>query len=164
MSETRNIDAVADGRQFAGHVAGSEPMLKGGHQLGRKVGNDAAPEFRAQTLPAGSAPAESTYTPNPDLNNQGMYQKASETLQGATSADVHTGSGHPGQGQTSQELHDKTRVGKGLAGLASGVKDQYTGGDIHDIKDLPEHASQRNFDDVPTGQRGNVGGPPAEER
>lgn len=93
-----------------------------------------------------------------------MYQKASETLQGATSADVHTGSGHPGQGQTSQELHDGTRVGKGLAGLASGVKDQYTGGDIHDIKDLPKHANQRNLDDVPTGQRGTVGGPPAEER
>ena len=134
------------------------------HQIGRQVGNDAVPEFNAQTLPAGSAPANSTYTPNPDLNNTKLYHHASDTLQGATSADVHNGLGHPGQGQTSQELHDGRRVGQGLAGLASGVKDQVTGGDIHDIKDLPKHASQRNFDDVPTGQRGNVGGPPAEER
>lgn len=31
--------------------------------------------------------------------------KASDTLTGATSSDVHAGLGHPGQGQTSSELH-----------------------------------------------------------
>ncbi|RMZ73060.1 phosphatidylinositol n-acetylglucosaminyltransferase gpi3 subunit [Pyrenophora seminiperda CCB06] len=164
MSQNKNPDAVSDGRQFAGHVAGSEPLMKGGHQPGLKTGNDAAPEYHAQTLPAGSAPAHSTHTPNPDLNNQGVYHHASDTLQGATSADVHTGHGHPGQGQTSQELHDGRRVGQGLAGLKSGEKEQQTGGDLRDLKDLPEHAAQRNLGDVPTGQRGNVGGPAAEER
>ncbi|XP_014558995.1 hypothetical protein COCVIDRAFT_93094 [Bipolaris victoriae FI3] len=164
MSQNRNPDAVSDSRQFQGHVAPSEPLMKGGHQIGKLVGNDAVPEFHAQTLPAGSAPADKTYTPNPDLNNQKMYQQASDTLQGATSADVHTGLGHPGQGQTSKELRDGSSVGQGLAGLASGVKDQQTGGDIATLKDDPKHAAQRNLGDVPTGQRGNVGGPPAEER
>jgi len=93
-----------------------------------------------------------------------MYHQASDTLQGATSGDVHTGLGHPGQGQTSQELHDGSSKGQGLTGLASNVKDQTTGGDIRSLKDDPTHAAQRNLDDVPTGQRGNVGGPPAEER
>ena len=61
-------------------------------------------------------------------------------------------------------MRDERSVGQGLAGLASGVKDQQTGGDIRTLKDDPRHAAQRNLDDVPTGQRGNVGGPPAEER
>jgi hypothetical protein len=93
-----------------------------------------------------------------------MYHQASDTLQGATSADVHTGLGHPGQGQTSSELHDGSRVGQGLAGLAANVKDQQSGGSIETLKDDPKHAAQRNLDDVPTGQRGNAGGPPAEEK
>ncbi|USP80244.1 uncharacterized protein yc1106_07518 [Curvularia clavata] len=164
MSQNKNPDAVSDGREFAGHVAGSEPLMKGGHQPGKLVGNDAAPEFHAQTLPPGTAPADKTFTPNPDTNNQKMYQSASDTLQGATSSDVHTGLGHPGQGQTSSELRDETRVGQGLDGLSSGVKDQQSGGDIRTLKDDPRHAAQRNLGDVPTGQRGNVGGPPAEER
>ncbi|KAI4632656.1 hypothetical protein J4E80_000013 [Alternaria sp. BMP 0032] len=164
MSQNQNPDAVSDGRQFAGHVAPSEPLMKGGHQPGKLVGNDAVPEFNAQTLPAGTAPASKTFQPNPDLNNQKMYHQASDTIQGATSGDVHTGLGQPVQGQTSQELHDGSSKGQGLAGLASGVKDQTTGGDIRELKDDPAHAAQRNLDDVPTGQRGNVGGPPAEER
>jgi hypothetical protein len=94
-----------------------------------------------------------------------MYHSASDTLQGATSADVHTGLGHPGQGQTSSELHDGSRGGgQGLAGLAGNVKDQQTGGAIETLKDIPQYAGQRNLDDVPTGQRGNTGGPPAQEK
>ncbi|KAK7179031.1 hypothetical protein PSPO01_14925 [Paraphaeosphaeria sporulosa] len=42
------------------------------------------------------APALSTFTPNPVLNNQKMYRDASSTLGGATSPDVRTGLGHPG--------------------------------------------------------------------
>ncbi|CAE7030448.1 hypothetical protein P3342_006326 [Pyrenophora teres f. teres] len=164
MSQNKNPDAVSDGRQFAGHVAPSEPLMSGGHKPGVNTGNDSAPEFHAQTLPAGTAPAQSTHTPNPPLNGQGLYHHASDTLQGANSSSVNTGLGHPGQGQTIQELHDGRRVGQGLAGLASGVEDQQTGGHVRDIKDLPKHAAQRNLGDVPTGVRGNVGGPPAEER
>jgi hypothetical protein len=90
-----------------------------------------------------------------------MYQSASSTLTGASSADVHTGLGHPGQGQTSRELrHPDRKDGKGLVGLAEGVEQ---GKAAKELKDLPEHAQQRNLGDVPTGQRGNVGGPPAQE-
>jgi hypothetical protein len=91
-----------------------------------------------------------------------MYQDASSTLQGATSGDVHTGLGHPGQGQTSQELRDGSKGATGLAGLSSQTdkpaqNDKVSGSD-------PAFAHQRNHDDVPTGQRGNVGGPAAQER
>lgn len=89
-----------------------------------------------------------------------MYQKASDTLTGATSGDVHTGLGHPGQGQTSSELHHEKKGGQGLAGLADSVSQ----GNVKDLKDDPTHAAQRNLDNVPTGQRGNTGGPSAEER
>jgi hypothetical protein len=131
------------------------------HQPGKLVGNDAAPEFNAQVLPAGSAPAGSTFQPNPDLNNQKMYQEASSTLTGASSGDVHTGLGHPGQGQTSNELrHPDKKGGSGLAGLADSVGQ----GNVKDLKDDPTHAQQRNLDDVPTGQRGNTGGLSAQDR
>jgi hypothetical protein len=93
------------------------------HQPGKLVGNDAVPTFEAKVLPAGSAPAKDTYQPNPDLNNQKMYQDASSTITGATSADVHTGLGHPGQGQTSNELrHADKKGGQGLTGLADSVE------------------------------------------
>jgi hypothetical protein len=92
-----------------------------------------------------------------------MYQAASDTLQGATSADVHTGLGHPGQGQTSSELHDGSSA-SGLAGRAGNVKDQQAGGAVETLKDDPRHAAQRNLGDVPTGQRGNAGGLSAEEK
>ncbi|KAH9872396.1 hypothetical protein IAQ61_005231 [Plenodomus lingam] len=161
---SQNPDAVANQGEFAGHVKPSEPLEKGGHQPGRLVGNDAHPTFNAQTLPPGTAPPSSTHAPNPPLNNQKMYQDASSTLTGATSSDVHKGLGHPGQGQTSSELHEAGSKGHGLAGLAHGVENTGAGEGVGSIKDLPAHAAQRNLGDVPTGQRGNTGGPPAEER
>ncbi|KAJ4360140.1 uncharacterized protein N0V89_000700 [Didymosphaeria variabile] len=156
-------DAAVAGQhgEFRSRVAPSEPLQSGGHQPGKLVGNDAVPEFSTQTLPAGTAPASSTYTPNPDLNNQKMYQDASSTIGGATSADVHTGLGHPGSGQTSSELHGTGKRDRtGLTGTTSTMEtnDKVTGRD-------PKFANQRNLEeDVPAGQRGNVGGPPAQER
>lgn len=35
---------------------------------------------------------------------------------------------------------------------------------MESLKDDPAHAAQRNLGDVPTGQRGSTGGPPAQER
>jgi len=123
---------------------------------------DRVPEFSAQTLPAGSAPASSTYNPNPDLNNQGMYQDASSTIRGATSADVHIGLGHPGQGQTSQELHGRGK--KDRTGLTGRVEHEMEGNDKTTGRD-PMFANQRNLEeDVPAGQHGNIGGPAAQER
>lgn len=107
------------------------------------AGKDHIPESHVQTMPAGTAPADKTYAPqstqssvpgqaNNDLSvdpeTEGMGStSASDTLGGATSADVHTGMGHPGAGMTSNELrHDgnKHRDAKaqGLQGVgASGA-------------------------------------------
>ncbi|KAF1980107.1 hypothetical protein BU23DRAFT_522024 [Bimuria novae-zelandiae CBS 107.79] len=92
---------AAEHSKFHSSTAPSEPLTSKGHQIGKLVGNDAVPEFHAQAVPTGTAPASNTFTPNPDLNNQCMYQEASSTIGGATSTDVHKGRGHPGQGQTS---------------------------------------------------------------
>ncbi|KAF1952208.1 hypothetical protein CC80DRAFT_422899 [Byssothecium circinans] len=163
MSASKNPDAnINQEGEFRSRVPGSEPLMTGGHQPGRKVSPaDHAPEFHAETLPAGTAPSSSTYTPNPDLNNQKLYQSASSTLTGADSKDVHTGLGHPGSGQTSQELHDGSK-GRATAHVGQVavkvVNDKVTGRD-------PYFAIQRNLEeDVPAGQRGNVGGPAANER
>ena len=104
------------------------------------VGNDTKPEFSAQTLPPGSAPASRTFQPNnisevpgqadndATLRSHGKestYTTAESTLGGATSGDVNTGLGKPMQGQSSSELrHDGQNSGQkqglGLAGLQSG--------------------------------------------
>lgn len=97
------------------------------------VGNDAAPEFSAKVLPAGSAPADRTFKPNPvneipgqaDNADSSETTSASDTLGGATSADVHTGLGHPGSGMGSaEERHDgktkRARDNQGLQGKAEG--------------------------------------------
>ncbi|KAF3041075.1 hypothetical protein E8E12_003191 [Didymella heteroderae] len=161
---SQNPDAVANQGFFAGHVKPSEPLMTGGHQPGRIVSEaDAAPEFRAKTLPAGTAPKSSTYTPNPDLHNQRMFTSASSTLVGADSGSVHTGLGHPVWGQTSQELHDNSKHSGGSGGLA-GLKEHYEQGNVRDLKDDPKHAKQRNLEEPAAGTRGNTGGPPAEER
>lgn len=159
MSE--NPDSGVNQGEFHGRVAPSEPLTTKGHQPGTKhSAADAAPEFHAKTLPPGSAPKDKTFTPNPDLNNQKTFTSASSTLVGADSASVHTGLGHPGSGQTSQELHDNSKPRSGLVGL----KEDYVQSDVDKIKDYPQHAKQRNLKEPAAGTRGNVGGPPAEER
>ncbi|KAF2241233.1 hypothetical protein BU26DRAFT_525431 [Trematosphaeria pertusa] len=167
MSASKNDAAVANQEgQFGSRVPGSEPLQTGGHKPGVLASeSDRAPEFSAQTLPPGSAPANATYEPNPDLNNQKMYQKASETIQGADSSDVHTGLGHPGQGETSTELRHDGQHGRKKQGLGTiGLGTTEEKGDVVQGRD-PEFAHQRNLpEDVPSGQRGNIGGPPAEER
>lgn len=60
---------------------------------------------------------------NPDAADTAT--SAQDTLPGATSADVHTGIGHPGSGQSSAEVeHDgkshRARDRQGLQGLAEG--------------------------------------------
>ena len=61
-----------------------------------------------------------------DHGKESTKTTASSTLGGATSGDVHTGLGHPGQGQTSTELrhdgkHTSTKTGGGLAGVGASV-------------------------------------------
>jgi hypothetical protein len=128
--------------------------------------NDGKPEFHAKVLPPGSAPANATYYPDnsgevpPGGNDQ-------NDLGGATSADVHTGLGHPGSGQLNNEIrhdgkHTAKRERNGLVGVgASGAPSMNNPVDPHD----PFHANQRALDE-PEAEigRGNVGGPPAEDR
>lgn len=150
------------------------------------MGNDAKPEFQAQTLPAGSAPADRTFQfvqfdseplhqqrltyhrPNPDNESLPAQQSksgsdaAQDTLIGASSADVHTGLGHPGSGQSSKELrHDgqsgRKAPGAGLEGVGATVQQDTI--DAHD----PAFAGQRALgkDEAVIG-RSDV--PSAEER
>jgi len=106
------------------------------HKPGVLVGNDAVPEFHAETHAPGTAPADRTFTPNTKSEipgqafNDAMQNptSASDTMPGATSADVHRGLGHPGSGQTSQELHGTHKhVGAGLEGVGANARDP-----IHD--------------------------------
>jgi hypothetical protein len=106
------------------------------HAPGVKVGNDAAPEFSAQTLPAGTAPAERTFKPNTESEIPGQamnpniaketWTSAQDTIGGATSADVHQGYGHPGSGQTSNELKADGRKNRsGLEGVGGDPSQGY---------------------------------------
>jgi len=138
------------------------------------VGNDAIDTFQAKTLPPGSAPPESTFKPNnisdvPPVANmsnksdpEAPQTKASDTIQGATSGDVHTGLGHPGQGQSSKELHDGSKSG-GMGG-PEGVGGTAPVANLVDAHQ-PEHADQRalNKDDAKVG-RGSAGGDAAQDR
>ena len=101
------------------------------HAPGVKVGNDAVPEFSAQTLPAGSAPSNNTHQIAPipgDDQNLDVYSdvrtRAEESIPGVTSADVTRGVGRPLYGQTSNELrraHRKARYG--LVGVGADPRD-----------------------------------------
>lgn len=128
------------------------------------VGNDAVPEFNAKTLPPGSAPASKTFQPNvegsADQSQTDFEGHPAAGDIGSTSADVHTGLGHPGSGMTSQEMHSKTNQKQGIEG-AGARKVLQTGFDASD----PKFAHHRTEDsDVAVTGRGNVGGPAAEER
>jgi len=134
---------------------------------------DRAPEFHAQTLPAGSAPTEETFKPNnagevPPVPGQAdketQQNSAQATMPGATSADVHTGLGHPGQGQTSQELHhdgshSNKKGGSGITGVASGAQSY----DTVDKRD-PNHADQRVIDKEGVDNKNTLGGPSVNEK
>ncbi|KAM0326132.1 hypothetical protein ACHAQA_006725 [Verticillium albo-atrum] len=128
MSVNSNPASVAGPNQGEFHpkVPASEPLTTKGHAPGTLVGNDAKPEFHAEAHPAGTAPSKDTFQPDPSTDAvPGETPKASETLGGATSADVHTGLGHPGAGMTSQEQHGGKRKsdGNGLEGVGANAVD-----------------------------------------
>jgi hypothetical protein len=117
------------------------------HKPGVLVGNDAVPEFNAQTLPPGSAPSNATYTSNTqETPAQATYNKtsASDSLGGSSSADVHTGLGKPAQGMTSNELHhDGGKKPDGMGGPEGvGGSARQATVDPH----APEMAGQRALD------------------
>ncbi|KAK7525861.1 uncharacterized protein IWZ02DRAFT_431388 [Phyllosticta citriasiana] len=163
--------------EFSSRVPPSEPLETGGHKPGVLASeNDRAPEFHAQAYPPGSAPTSKTYEPNPDPADTATgsaHASAADTIPGSTSASVHTGLGHPGAGQTSSELrHDgqkhRDHQRGGLAGLAQGGIVGNKGEAV--CGKVPGFESQRGLDkelgdgSASVGQRGNTGGPAAEER
>ncbi|KAL4795458.1 hypothetical protein BDV19DRAFT_171374 [Aspergillus venezuelensis] len=122
------------------------PLVQDKHDIGVKASpGDRVPESHLQTFPPGTAPASSSYQPNPidhtgeqamNPNVDRMHGKesvrttAESTLPGATSKDVHQRAGHPGTGQTSAELrHDgqshRKNPGGGIEGAVKGVNDQF---------------------------------------
>ncbi|KAK6430898.1 hypothetical protein LTR95_012943 [Oleoguttula sp. CCFEE 5521] len=145
-SASRNSAAVAGQGEFSSKRERDEPISTGGHQPGKLVGNDAIPEFNAKVLPAGSAPADKTFKPNPTDEapaNQDAGQgatSAADTIGGATSADVHTGLGHPGQGQSSKELRDGGASG-GNEGLTTTTERGAVGGSNADVSERQEKSA-----------------------
>ncbi|RAL05521.1 uncharacterized protein BO80DRAFT_421544 [Aspergillus ibericus CBS 121593] len=147
------------------------------HQIGRKVAPaDFVPEFRAETHPPGTAPASSSYQPNPvgesgsqALNpnverahgKESVKTSAGDTLGGATSQDVHTGLGHPGSGQTSSELRHDGQSGR--KGQSAGLEQVGASGSDKFERQIP---GQRGLerDEAQAGQRGDKGALAAEDR
>lgn len=110
------------------HVADADSPPQ--HAPGVMVGNDAVPEFSAETYPPGTAEKVApnrTFTSNTteevpgQADNASMQNptNASDTLRGATSADVHQGLGRPMEGMTSQEEHGghRKKERSGLEGV-----------------------------------------------
>lgn len=139
------------------------------------------PTFSAQTLPRGSAPADRTFTPNATSETPGQannddtlasddkestYTSATDTLGGATSGNVHKGLGHPGQGQTSQELHQGGGAGGGREGGLAGVgsSEAASGNQMVDERTQPEQRGYEKEEGKYAGTRGDKGTEAAEER
>ena len=121
-------------------------------------------------LPAGSAPADKTFKPQNDLEvppvgmqpGDELHEATAPTVGETTSADVHTGLGHPGDGMSSKEIrHDgDTSGGKSLEGVGASTREFKTV-DERDPK-MKQHRALDN-DEAEVG-RGTTGGPAAEER
>ncbi|KAH0531450.1 hypothetical protein TsFJ059_000279 [Trichoderma semiorbis] len=132
--------------EFHARKPPSEPMMKGGHQPGIKVGNDRLPESHLETFPPGTAPPESSFRPNPisevpgQANNPEIDPSGrSDPLDfpGATSKDVSNSYGRPMQGLEGREVasqlpgkkhtgtrehpHGHKEAGAGLGAIAANV-------------------------------------------
>ncbi|KAM4065187.1 hypothetical protein HRG_004476 [Hirsutella rhossiliensis] len=156
MSASKNPEAMTAAQgEFRSRVPPSEPMTTRGHAPGVKVGKDRVPEFHAEAHMPGTAPANQSFRPGPVGEFAGHAgTNAFDSLTGASSADVHQGYGHPGEGMTSQELHGgkRKKVGAGLEGVGANSSDP-----------MREYGLDREH---PTGYRGKAteGYPDAEER
>ncbi|EFQ29624.1 hypothetical protein CGRA01v4_14909 [Colletotrichum graminicola] len=159
MSTTRNIDSINPKQgEFHPSVPRSEPLTTKGHKPGVKVGNDAYPEFHAETYPAGTAPKENSFqpdlkqaTPGQALNPNAETYTSPNDFPGATSADVNTGLGKPMQGQTSNEVHGahprhRKKESAGLEGVGASAHDSFKERHL-DLGYDP--ASRRNVSDIP---------------
>jgi hypothetical protein len=156
-------------------VPPANPLTTSGHQLGQQVGNEAVPEFRAKTYPAGTAPKEHSHQPNPihETPGQALNPDADEfgrtealgDMPGATSGEVYNAStfSRPMQGQTSREergahagANKKERSGFEGVGVTATTSDETVEGRARALgADLPEG--------VERGMKGNARAPAVEE-
>lgn len=157
------------------------------HKPGLPVSEaDRAGEFHAQTLPPGTAPAGSSYQPNPiyeipsQANNEdalrGHGKESTFTkpqdFPGATSADVHKGLGKPMVGQTSNEIrhdgeHGRKRQTYGYETVGASGHPKHTEHSIGDPQKVSDrnHPNQRGIerDEARGGQHGDKGSLAAED-
>ncbi|KAK1750313.1 hypothetical protein QBC47DRAFT_124316 [Echria macrotheca] len=150
-----NPDSVVGQGEFHDRIPPAKPMTHKGHQIGRQVGNDAVPEFHAETYAPGTAPKEHSFRPNPESETPGQAlnpdmdpstRTGALDMPGATSKDVYdeTTWGKPLQGQTQRELHGmhpgkRKKERSGLEGVGASTKDNTVEGHVREIgADLPE--------------------------
>lgn len=102
------------------------------HALGKKIGNDAAPDFHCHTVPSGSAPPDRTFRPDTSKSIPGQsypnskretWQSAESTLTGSTSGDVHGWMGEPFHGHKSEDLRHQTTQKSGPEGVRATAQD-----------------------------------------
>jgi len=173
-----NPEGVSNQGEFAPTRPRNEPLTTKGHAVGELVGNDAKPEFHAQTLPAGTAPKENTFKPNPISETPGQANNtlndrshgkestavsASDTLGGATSKDTYAGLGKPMQGdQADPEGSSGKKDKQGLTGVgASGHMADLGGADGR--VDQEQRALDRESGDL-AGKKASKSDYGAEER
>ncbi|KAF4960828.1 hypothetical protein FGADI_661 [Fusarium gaditjirri] len=109
-----------------------QPPASKWHKPGNEQGNDALPEYHAETFPPGTAPAENTFHPNPETNytTEALNMPALD-IPGSTSKDIHNSidnlHGKPLIGQENREIrgvHPRKRKKErsGLEGVGASTE------------------------------------------
>ncbi|UKZ74401.1 hypothetical protein TrVFT333_002068 [Trichoderma virens FT-333] len=122
--------------EFHARVPPSEPMMKGGHQPGIKVGNDRLPESHLETFPPGTAPPNHPSDQIPRQKSQARPTTPKSTplagqtprlprrhikgrLEGREVASQLPGKKHTGT--RTQHPHGQKEAGTGLGAIAANV-------------------------------------------
>ncbi|CAG7561869.1 unnamed protein product [Fusarium equiseti] len=162
----KNPDSLQGQGPFHARVIPSEPAVHKWHKPGNEQGNDAKPEFHAQTFPPGTAPTENSFQPNSVGHNIQENTYEGENLEypaldmpGSTSKDIHNSidalHGKPLQGQENREargVHPRKRKKErsGLEGVGASTSDSVFDKVRDTVADKPEaEKGQRGY----TGQR-----------
>ncbi|SCV58350.1 uncharacterized protein FFB14_15587 [Fusarium fujikuroi] len=105
----KNPDSLVGQGPFHARVHPAKPAVKKWHKPGNEKGNDAAPEYHAETFPPGTAPVENTFHPNPESNytTEALNMPALD-MPGSTSKGIYnsidTVHGRPLIGQENREI------------------------------------------------------------
>ncbi|KAH7213129.1 hypothetical protein DER44DRAFT_743663 [Fusarium oxysporum] len=65
---------------FHARINPTQPAENKSQKPGNEQGNDAAPEYHAETFPPGTAPAENTFHPFPDSNYTTSHGSSSKPV------------------------------------------------------------------------------------